>query len=442
MLKNDRVNLVIALLIAIGLWVYVVGMENPEKDVQIRDVPISFINEDTLTENGLTLLSVSDTTVDVQVKGELNTIKNIDREDIKVMADLEGYKEGEHTIRLQIGKINNVEIESKQKITIAIDQLVTEEKPVSVSMEGLVSDDSEPYIVQVSPQEIRVTGAKTLVDSIVKLDAPLDIEKVGTELKSFTVTLRPINKSGQQVESVVLSETSTSVSAVNLSKKTVRLNVPVIGQDSDEVERTITLPKTITIKGMDTELKKIDSITAEPVHISDVYEDTTAKIVPILPEGIEVAANSQELYVQISVKGMGKRNFEYGKDAVIVEGVEEKMTVTVEDVNIDLSVTGKENVVEHLTGQEFSFVVNVRNLKPGTHKVVLNCRYETELSMVKFTPETITVVIESHAVDSDGEPGDGENSGGTAEPGAEVDGESEGGMEAEPGTNVQGTPAA
>ena len=33
MLKNDRINMILALLIAIGLWVYVVGVENPEKDI-------------------------------------------------------------------------------------------------------------------------------------------------------------------------------------------------------------------------------------------------------------------------------------------------------------------------------------------------------------------------------------------------------------------------
>ena len=56
MLKNDRINMILALLIAIGLWVYVVGVENPEKDIQIKDVPITFINEETLEENGLSAI--------------------------------------------------------------------------------------------------------------------------------------------------------------------------------------------------------------------------------------------------------------------------------------------------------------------------------------------------------------------------------------------------
>ena len=96
MLKNDRINMILALLIAIGLWVYVVGVENPEKDIQIKDVPITFINEETLEENGLTMLSVSDSFVDVQVTGVRSDLKNVDKSDIKITADLEGYNEGEH----------------------------------------------------------------------------------------------------------------------------------------------------------------------------------------------------------------------------------------------------------------------------------------------------------------------------------------------------------
>ncbi|MBR5489251.1 MAG: hypothetical protein IKV72_06055, partial [Firmicutes bacterium] len=250
MLKNNRLNMIIALLIAIGLWVYVVGEKNPEKDIQIKDVPITFINEETLGANNLTLLSVSDSYVDVQVKGVLSEIKKVSRNDIKVVADLEGYKEGEHTVRLQIGKINNVEMETKQKISIIVDQLVTEEKPVGVSMAGSISDDIEPYIVQLSQQHISVTGAMTLVNQIEKIDAPLDIGKVGSELKSFTVNVRPVDRNGETVKNVVMSADSISVSAVNLNKKTVRLDVPVTGIESLDVERTVTLPKTITIKGL------------------------------------------------------------------------------------------------------------------------------------------------------------------------------------------------
>lgn len=393
MLKNDRINMIIALLIAIGLWVYVVGVENPKKDIQIKDVPIIFVNGDTLAESDLTLLSVSDSYVDVQVTGVRSEIRNVDRNDIKITADLEGYKAGEHTIRLQIGRINNVEIETKQKISIVVDQLITEEKPVEVTLDGSISDDIEPYIVQVSQQTANVTGAKTLVDRIEKIEAPLDISKVESELKSFTVNLHPVDSEGETVRNVEVSADSVSVSAVNLNKKTVRLDVPVIGAESLDVERTVTVPKTITIKGLNEDLSKVSLITAEPLDISRIYEDMVLEVVPILPDGVEAASDSQKLQAQITVRGMESRSFEYSEEAVVAEGVAENMTVTLDDMDIVLHVTGRDTIVETLTADEFSFVVNVRNMKPGAHRVILNCRYDKPLSLVKFEPEVVTVHI-------------------------------------------------
>ena len=393
MLKNNRLNMIIALLIAIGLWVYVVGEKNPEKDIQIKDVPITFINEETLGANNLTLLSVSDSYVDVQVKGVLSEIKKVSRNDIKVVADLEGYKEGEHTVRLQIGRISNVEMETKQKISIIVDQLVTEEKPVGVSMAGSISDDIEPYIVQLSQQNISVTGAMTLVNRIEKIDAPLDIGKVGSELKSFTVNVRPVDRNGETVKNVVMSADSISVSAVNLNKKTVRLDVPVTGTESLDVERTVTLPKTITIKGLNDDLSAVSLVTAETLDVSQVYEDTVLDVVPILPKGVEVASDSQKLQAQVTVRGMESRTFEYSKEAIVAEGIAENMTVTLDDVDILLHVTGHDTIMEELTDKDFSFVVNVRNLEPGTHRVILNCRYNKLLSLVEFEPEVVTVHI-------------------------------------------------
>lgn len=393
MLKNDKVNLVIALLIAIGLWTYVMVEVNPAKDSQIKDVPITFLNEETLGGDNLTLLSVTDRNVDVTVKGKVSDLKGIKKEDIKIYADLEGYKEGEHTIRLQIGKIDNVEIECKQKIGIVVDQLITAEKNVSVSFAGNLDDDQEPFIVQTTPHKVQVTGARTLVDSIVRINAPLDVEKVGDDLKAFTVPLYPVDSAGETVSNVTMDMTTASVSAVNLNKKTIPLNVTVIGANEQDMDRTVTVPKTITVKGMDINLSGLTHIVAEPIDVTDIYEDASIPIVPILPEGIEVAANSQKLEVQVTVKGMGSRSFEYSKDAVVAEGIDETLTLTMATIKIQLNVTGKQSVIDQLTAEDFTFAVDVNKLGAGMHQVDLKCSSEADLYRMEYEPKTVTVTL-------------------------------------------------
>ncbi len=94
MLKNDKVNFIIALIIAAGLWVYVLVTDNQSMDTTIKNVPITITNESALESEGLVLLSVSDETVNVTVKGERGEAGKIKKEGIHVVLDLEGVKAG------------------------------------------------------------------------------------------------------------------------------------------------------------------------------------------------------------------------------------------------------------------------------------------------------------------------------------------------------------
>ena len=188
---------------------------------------------------------------------------------------------------------------------------------------------------------------------------------------------------------------------------------------------------------MSVNLRTVDRISAEPLDISEIYEDTELKVIPVLPEGVEAAANSQNLKAQITVRGMESRTFAYSNDAIIAEGVDENMTVTVDPLEIQLQVTGRDSIVETLTGEEFHFVVNVRNLEPGTHRVILNCRYSTQLSLVEFEPEVVTVHIASQDT---AESPEGEDESETAEP--DTAGGNESGTETETEPGEENAPAA
>ncbi|MCI8608774.1 MAG: hypothetical protein HFE73_03925 [Firmicutes bacterium] len=404
MLKNDRVNMIIALIIAIALWAYVIGGENPSITKTIRNIPIKFLNADALAEEGLVLLSTSDETVSVSISGQRKDTKGIEVADIKVTADLEGLSEGEHTIALKVIGPETVDISeaSKRKIVVKIDQLITEEKPVETSFYGALSDESEPYIVQVTPEKMQVTGAKSLVDSVVKISAVLDTDRVQDSMRALNVTPVPVDKNGNVVEGVKLSENNVSVTAVLLNKKTVTLDVPIIGQDAGDAERTVTIPKSITIKGTAETLVGITSITAETINLSDVYEDSKIKIVPLLPEGVEVAANSKNLAVQVVVSGIERKTFEYSLDSIVIEGVTEEMIATLEEVEIHLVVAGKEEIIEGISAEDFYFSIDVEDLKPGTHTVLLKCVHDKKnLSEISFDPTEVTVTLEKKPVQDD-----------------------------------------
>ena len=117
-------------------------------------------------------------------------------------------------------------------------------------------------------------------------------------------------------------------------------------------------------------------------------------ILPILPDGIELAANSQNLTAQVVVKGMESVTFEYDKNAVELNGVPDDVKVTISDVTIKLVVTGRESIISALKEDDFHFSVDISDLEPGTHKVSLDCKYDKSISEVDYTPQEIEVNIE------------------------------------------------
>ena len=56
MLKNNKVNMALALVMAIVLWAYVLASDNQASTNTLRNIPITFANMETLTENNLVVL--------------------------------------------------------------------------------------------------------------------------------------------------------------------------------------------------------------------------------------------------------------------------------------------------------------------------------------------------------------------------------------------------
>ena len=396
MLKNNKINLVLALLAAICLWAYVLGDDGSSYGGTMRNIPVNYINAEALERAGLVVLDTPTESVNISYTGQRSLKNKVKITDFKVTVDLEGLKEGENTVKVMVEKPESVEIKniSVQKVKVIVDKLAEEEKPVNVVITNQTSDDSEPYIVQVSREKIKVRGAETLVNSVTSLNAAVDASKVGMTMKSLSIELVPVNSKGEKVENVKLEYDNVSVTTIMHNKKTVSLKVPIIGNNNTFVTREISVPKTITIKGTDELLSKIDSITCKTVDVSDIFENTQIPIQPLLPEGIEIATDSQNLQVIVSVAGAATREFTFSENDIVLEGVDENTIPTVDNITVKVSVSGNAEVIEQMTESDFQFLADVSGLEKGVHTVALKCVCENKGIEMEYNPSEIKVIIE------------------------------------------------
>ena len=395
MLKSNKVNLVIALIVAIVLWAYVLGEDNTSND-KMRDVPITFLNEQQLIDSGLIMLNSNCREVNISISGSRTDIRKVRNDEFTVTADLEGLKKGENKIRLKVTAPEDVKVESisTPKITVLIDEYLETQKQVLPEVINQQGDEKEPSIIQVSDETVTVSGAKTQVDKVKCLSAKIDAAKVGEEMKALTVELTPVDKNGVEVSGVKLSKTRVSVTTVMLSKKTVKLKVPVENADHASFQREVSLPRTITIKGSKADLDGISEIWCNTLNLIDVFEDSNIPLSPILPQGIVVASDSENLHAVVTVKGVESKNFDFNESDIVMEGIDENVIASLSETSIVVTVTAKPKVLETISKEDFSLFVDLSDLDEGNHKVNLSCTCNKSIASMEYSPNEVIIKIE------------------------------------------------
>ena len=149
MLNNKRFNIVLSLIIAICIWGYVIGETNPTDSKIFREIPISLINEETLQDNGLAVLEVSDSTMNVTLTGTRADMSKESAKDIVATVDQAHAAKGENQLRVDIRIPDDVELEDKSlnKVTVVVEENRSKKVDIMVDYQGTFSEDEEPVTV-------------------------------------------------------------------------------------------------------------------------------------------------------------------------------------------------------------------------------------------------------------------------------------------------------
>ena len=94
MFRNNKINMILALIMAVVLWGYVVVEVNPTTSNIMKNIPIQFVNEDRLFEDGYEMVSCDYETVAVSYTGRRTNTAKVTQNDFKVTVDLKGMTDG------------------------------------------------------------------------------------------------------------------------------------------------------------------------------------------------------------------------------------------------------------------------------------------------------------------------------------------------------------
>ncbi len=271
----------ISLLTAIFLWLYVVYMDNPEKTVSFSEIPVRFLNEDSMRSRYGLVLVEEDVNVSVRLSGTFSRLEKLSEDDVRATADLGRITQaGTYTLSYDIAAVDGVTVveRSPAELTVVVDELVTVELPVHVSVTGTMPEGLVADHAVADPVTVRVTGLSSELESAVIAEISIPAgELTGPYSAELPYTI--LDASGNPIESETITRTD----------ETVRVDIPVYR------ERTIPVSVEVTYGNGATVENTIVSLSREEITVYGDIEAVEA-MEPIVLDTLDVSAMTGEYH--------------------------------------------------------------------------------------------------------------------------------------------------
>ncbi|HZH62491.1 MAG TPA: CdaR family protein [Metabacillus sp.] len=383
LMNNHWVMRVIALFLALMLYASV----NIETGTQANkpSTPLSSSSLDTAVVTDIPVVTYFDEedlvvtgvpeTVNVTLEGPTGSlIKARQQKDFEVYAELTNLSIGSHRVNL---KIKNLSSDLKASIspsviTVSIEEKISKDFPVEVEYinEDKLEEGYTPDQPIVSPNSVRITASKEIIDRISKVQATINLE----------AAKETINKESR----ITIYDSDGNILPVEVEPSVVDVTVPIKSPSKAlpfKVVREGELKKGLSILSMETEPKEItvygpldvldsyEFIDGVTVDLSEIEKDTVLEVDVPIPEGIE-KVSPETIKIDVDVDEQEEKSFSNKKIEEV--GMAEGKVFDFLDPDIgeiDVKIYGAPSVINEITSDDIELYINLSNLSDGEHEV-------------------------------------------------------------------------
>lgn len=401
---------VFSLLIAIGLWSYVLTNDSTiTRERTLTNLYVSTTNQSTFDGRELALTeALSDILPQVRVSVEVtqSDYYKITSNNVRVELDLSRVREtGEQTVPLTAstvyGEVTGIYPDS---VTIDVDKLAKRDVQVDVQIKGGDSDSVWYSTPDSNPSIITVTGPQSQVEQVTNARAVMDLTDVsstGTITRAVSFTLLDEHQNAVSYPTLSLSSSSviTSVEAYPTKMtpvetdqaKIITGSVPV-GYQIDSVEIQ---PAEISVAGTQRFLDTLSSVQIYSINVNNMRA-TTTKTTRVNRQSDMRALSTEEVLVTIHISEKERvRMFDDISVALKGEAEAGLNARLSSDSSFAVTVTGPHSQVTALESGDITLYADISGLEAGEYELPLQC-YVNGSDEITATvePTTVSVTIE------------------------------------------------
>lgn len=378
MKRNKIISLLLSAVIAISLWVYVVTTVTPEDSQWIRNIPVTFTNEDGLfSDRNLTLTKGRNATVDLKVYGKRQDLLKLNNSNITITVDLSdvlgpGSWPLRYTIEMpETVSDNDISIESRStyEIDVQVDLLSVKEVPVQAVFQGSVADGYVQDSIELEYDTLEISGPQDQVSKVDHAEVVLERTNLSkTVSDSLAYTL--VDADGGEV---VSDEIHCNVDKIGVMMtvsmvKELPLTVQFIdggGATEEHVVSSIE-PSTITVKGSAEDLEGLNSLNIGNIDLSTVPTNTsyTGNFSIVLPDNMTNLTGEEMAKVTVELKNLKEKTFRVTN--LELANTPSNLKATLGTVSLQIKLRGPSDVIDTITASNIRAVADLSSVGTST----------------------------------------------------------------------------
>ena len=410
---TDNIPLkIMSVAVAVVLWLIVVNIDNPIGTNYYTINDVELINKEYVessdTIGKMCMPEQNQDSIKIAITASKKIRDKIKVTDISAVADLQQAVSLDTnpvmvpiTVTCSVPGVSSNDIKvTPQNLSVNLDEKEAQEFVVNVSRgDTKPGKDYEVGSLTANPEKVRITGPKTLVNKIDKVNATIELDG-NTQDFTQDVNLTIIDKnqealSDSEMNSLRIENNAKVVVTARLWKirQGVGISASYVGTPADgyEVGSVKTVPDTISVAGSTEGLESLAennnviTIPADSIDISGESKDVEKKISlnNLLPDNVKLTSDSSEdVWVTVNILPVGSKEFDIPTKNIEVKNKPDDLQVTFETAQIELRIKSDTKNMDDLDAKkDIKLSIDLDGKKEGNYevpvKVVLPDGYET-----------------------------------------------------------------
>ena len=398
---TDNLSLkIMSVAVAVVVWLIVVNIDNPVGTNYYTITNVELINKEYVessdTIGKMCMPEENQDTVRVAITADKKTRDKIRVSDISAVADLQQAVSLDTnpvmvpiTVTCSVSGIGPGDIKvTPQNLSVNLDEKETQEFVVNVTRgDTKPGKDYEVGSLTANPEKVRITGPKSLVNKIDKVNAAIELNG---KTQDFTqeVTLSIIDKnqealSDSEMNSLRIENNAQVIVTAKLWKirQGVKISAGYVGTPAEGYQAGMikTVPDTISVAGSTEGLEtlaandNVITITSESIDISGESSDVEKKISlkDLLPDNVKLTSDSSEdVWVTVSILPEGSREFSFPTKEIEVKNKPDDLQVTFETAQIAIRIKSDSKDLDDLdVTKDIKASIDLEDKEEGNYEV-------------------------------------------------------------------------